>query len=224
MKAKVLLLILVFCLWTSTKPVEGEIVVIEFSGVFTSIDDSTGLLGNITDETVFSGTYTYDTATANTSGRTDMGEYVHSSPYGITIFAADFVFETHATHTGQFLLSITDNATTNPHDGYYVKSSENTPLSNGLDVALIEWYLGDITETALASITLPAAAPVLGDWATSQLSIKGPYESGHRTFVLEGVITSATLVPEPCMNLFVLGELVGSIRRTQHKRCNANQK
>ena len=85
-------------------------------------------------------------------------------------------------------------------DGYSVYSKyENISIpSLGLNSSYIYWVLGDYDHTALSSDALPVTAPVLTDWEYNRLRIF-IFDSDlpGSTFGIEGIVTQATLIPEP---------------------------
>jgi len=126
------------------------------------VHDPYNLLGgaiNVND--TVTGKYTYDSETPDTYPD-DLGVGVYwqnSSSCGIEVKAGGFVFKTNASDI-DFAIGIFDNA---PYyyDSYVVVSNKNLPLSNGMLVELIYWWLCDETCTVLSSDTLPTTAPKL---------------------------------------------------------------
>lgn len=147
----VLAICLAFGKWTQAAP-----ITIKVTGVVTSIRD---LEDYPYSDTVyagvpFSGTYTYDDATLNTSIHADMGIYQYDSPYGFNISVGGFEFRTSPTHAGQFKISISNDSTWQPYDRYIIESNQNENLSTGLIVNSIHWSLYDETHSALSSTSL----------------------------------------------------------------------
>jgi len=130
-----------------------------------TVDDSDNLLGgSISVEDIITGEYTYESTTSDSNALATVGDYRHtSSPFGITINADGFVFETDPSNV-DFLVEIVNNHSGPPRDNYLLRSYNNLDLPNGVLVDHISWQLDDETATALSSEDLPTAAPNLEDW------------------------------------------------------------
>jgi hypothetical protein len=139
----------------------------------------------------FTGIYTYDSTTTNSSSGI-FGRYVQNSPYGITLALGGLEFETSQPHVGQFVINIAMPSSQNWYS-YSINSYLNAPLSNELTVSSIGWRLGDSTYTALSSTALPLTAPLLSQWQSNILEIWG----GSNSFYINGVVMQAVLIPEP---------------------------
>lgn len=152
----------------------------------------------------FIGTYTYESSTID-SGE---GMYLHNSPYGIDILLGGFEFKTSPSHVGQFSVRVKDNDANyygKLSDSYGVRSYDNSPLSNGVEISSISFGLSDSTHATLSSNALPLIAPVLSDWDATSLQIYGIGNS----LSIQGAITHVVLVPEPATLLLLgLGGLV----------------
>jgi hypothetical protein len=172
-------------------------ITIEISGEVTSASGS-GLPSTIYEGIAFTGTYTYDSSTPNTSGVDFCGQYVHDAPYGITLSLGGYEFKTTSDHIGQFKVTIV-NAVVN-NDTYGIISTENT-LVNGVTVEYIFWELGRPGST-ITPVVLPVTAPILTDWDYNVLAISGTGDLGDLS--IEGTVTQA--VPEPFTGvLMVIG-------------------
>ncbi|MCE5187253.1 MAG: PEP-CTERM sorting domain-containing protein [Planctomycetaceae bacterium] len=194
---------------------EAAPITIKITGVVTSVRD---LEDYPYSDTVyvgvpFSGTYTYDNATLNTSIHNDSGIYTHGFPYGFNLSLGGFEFKTSPTHTGQFKISIYNDSTWQPYDRYIIESNQNENLSTGLIVNSIHWSLFDETHSALSSTDLESTAPYLVAWESNNLTIAcGIVGFGNATFAVHGTVTEAVVIPEPAtMLLLGLGGLM--IRR-----------
>jgi hypothetical protein len=178
-------------------PVQAVLITIEITGKVTEGYGS--LWGDgIHEGAVFNGTYTYDSSAPDTSDRSDIGLYVHDSPYGLNISLGGFEFETVPNHTGQFNITITDNG---PNaDSYSVESNQNAPLSNGATVNTFFWSLHG-PDSVISSTDLPVEAPLLSQWPGNILFIYGKDVLGNG-YLIEGVVTQA--IPEPATSTFLL--------------------
>lgn len=188
------LVILVTCAISfCTQQVQAVPITIEITGNVTSVTGS-GAPDSIDIRSVFTGTYTYDTSTADSHSSPRWGDYRHDSGYGFEIFLGGLEFETVSTHVGGFGIDLWDDVLgghDNLYDKYNVYSSRNSRLPNG-DSYLILWRLDDDTHTALSSDALPVTAPVLSDWTRNSFVINYP-----NTWSIGGVVTEAVLIPEP---------------------------
>ena len=176
-------------------------ITIEISGEVTSASGS-GLPSTIYAGVTFTGTYTYDSATPNTSDFGNIGRYVHNSPYGIEVLIGGFEFMTELNHIGQFEVAITDGGSN--YDWYRIMSNENAPV-DGITVESISWELGGPPST-ISSIALPTSAPEITDWTINVLEISGP------NLFIQGKVTQAVPEPFTCV-LMVMGVLFFRRRR-----------
>lgn len=150
----------------------------------------------------FTGSYTYNTSTNNSSTQSGTGIYVHNSPYGFNISLGGFEFKTAENHIGEFGIFLYDNYSLQPFDRYIVDSSENSLLSTGLKVNNISWYLYDSSHTALSSTILPFVAPNVSAWSGNTFSI-GCGGGANATFAVWGKVTRAEIIPEPATFLLL---------------------
>jgi hypothetical protein len=175
---------------------QAEIITLEISGVITSASGS-GLPASIYEDVTFTGTYTYDSCTLNTSDFDFCGQYVHDAPYGITLSLGGYEFKTTSNHTEQFEIGIT-NAVEN-WDYYRVISNENSPV-DAIAIDSISWILGGPGST-ISTFTLPDSEPAvlveLGDWASNTLEISG------QNLLIQGTVTQVELIPEPLTGILM---------------------
>ena len=170
-------------------------IAIKIVGEVTDVDDSYNLLGgaiNVGDK--ITGKYIYDSTTPDSEPDPTMGWYWHtSSPYGMVLETGGFVFETDPNNV-DFLMAIFDNNYYYNGDLYAPVSYNNLPLSNGMQVAIMYWFLIDGTNNALSGDALPTTAPVLSDWTENYLNIRGYDPSNpYNSFSITGTVTKATL-------------------------------
>jgi hypothetical protein len=195
LSARIVFLLAFVTLLFSASLAQAVPITIEITGEVTSASGS-GLPGTIYEGVTFTGSYTYDSSTPNTSYIDYRGQYVHDAPYGITLSLGGYDFETTSNHIEQFEVAIT-NAVVN-YDWYRIISNDNAPI-DGITVESISWALGGPPST-ISSIALPTSAPEITDWITNVLEI-----SGQNLFI-QGTVTQA--VPEPLTGvLMVIGVL-----------------
>jgi len=206
MKAKVITLAIVICYWVCLNQAQAVPITIEITGEVTEGYGS--LWGDgIYEGAVFTGTYTYNSSTPDTSDRSDIGLYVHDSPYGLNISLGGFEFKTVPNHTGQFNITITDNG---PNaDSYRVESNQNALLSNGATVNYVFWSLhGPIS--MISSTELPLVPPTVSQWPNNVLHIFGQDILGSAYFI-KGTVTQA--IPEPATSTLLVTMGVFLLRR-----------
>jgi len=169
---------------------EGAIITIAIEGVVDYVDDPYGLLpGDIEAGAGITGTYKYESSTADSNPFATFGSYWHRDPHGIFLDVGGVTFRSRDVGA-QFLVEITNDYP--PFDDYYLLSYNNEPLAYGIPVHYISWHLHDPSGTAVSSVQLPTTVPVLDDWDANILSI-----TGKRYFGIKGHVTSAAVVPEP---------------------------
>lgn len=207
-KAKILTaLFVVLSLWSGN--LRAGLITIYLTAEVTYVDDFDNLLeGKVTAGDIITGSYSYDSDTPDDNPMSSAGAYFHySPPYGISLSVGGLVFQTDPDNV-EFLIGI-DNGTYGT-DTYGLRSYNNLPLSNGVEIEYIHWQLDDLTLTALSSDALPTTPPVLEDWQYDRgLLIKFGFY-GESSIMAR--VTSA--VPEPAtILLLALGSLLLTRRR-----------
>jgi len=189
----------------------ADLITIEIEAIVDRVsDDGNFLEGQISPGDLITGFYIYESTTPDSSPSVTIGRYEHSTPpHGIFLNVGGFNFETDTSNV-DFCIDIINNSISGGlHDGYGLLSYNNLPLYNGVLVDTISWWLEDSSATALSSDELPTTAPVLEDWKSYFLIIRG---SGHPTFDIWAHVTSA--IPEPVsIILFGMGGLLIRKRR-----------
>jgi hypothetical protein len=145
-------------------------VTIAITGVIDSIEDQANLLGGaFKPGDAITGTYTYNAALSDSNADPNAGDYWHTTaPYGISLKVGGRVVESNPQDVG-LMLWIQNN--TDGRDVYFVRSYRNHPLFNGMYVHVIDWLLGDPTQTALKNDSLPRSAPKLDNWQQSSYAL-----------------------------------------------------
>jgi len=188
----------------SVSVLDAGIVEISLTAEIMYIRDPDEFDGQLQIGDIITGSYKYESTTPDSNPLPTVGDYEHySSPYGISLTAGGFVFQTDPDNVN-FLVEVVNNHYASPtEDNYGIISYNNLPLSNGVPIAGIEWHLSDTSGTALSSDALPTTPPVLDDWSYSwgMLIHTGPH-TGH--VAIEADVTSVELVPEPT-TLVLLG-------------------
>ena len=141
------------------------------------------------------GTYTYNPPTKDTNTDTTVGDYQHvKKAYGITVKAGNIVFKTDPKNV-DFLVELTNR---DMDDHYLLRSYNNLPLSNGVQVEHISWQLDNDTGEALSSESLKKAStpPKLQDWVNPfGLTItRGDEFDFEHSFFLRAHIDSVKLI------------------------------
>ena len=190
-------------LLTLEEPAQAFPVAIQISGNVTSAGGNS-LPDTIHVGDIFTGIYTYDSETPDSDDSAKRGKYLHSAPYGISLFLGGFEFRTDINHTDQFVVSIANDVVYNrTYDEYAVTSQKNSPLLNGSAINYITWQLSDNTHSAFSAIDLPIEAPILSQWNYNYFETSGP------DLWIRGTVTQAVLIPEPAtMLLLSLGGLL----------------
>jgi len=207
MKHTIILLIFVICAISfCTEQAQAIPIIIEITGEVKEIRDLEAYPYQeiIHEGDTFTGIYTYDSATTDSSSSSDIGRYVQDSPYGFDVSLGGFEFKTADSHVGQFGISLYDNYSTQPYDRYLLVSHLNVPLSTGIPVYSIAWDLYDDTHSAISSVVLPTSAPIISEWPSNELVIGcGGDPGGNHTLAIWGAVTEAVLVPEPLTGMLV---------------------
>jgi hypothetical protein len=188
---------------------EATLITIEIEGVVDYVGDPDGYLeGKIKVGDTFTGSYTYDSDTPDSSPLDLVqGNYWHyAPPAGISLTVGGFDFKTDPANV-EFRVALRNDIPPGGSDVYSIGSSNNLPLSNGTLVESVWWQLNDNTGSALSSDALPTIPPTLDRWQANVFDI-----SGYRTFGIRGHVTTA--IPEPAtIFLFSLGGLFLRKRR-----------
>lgn len=185
----------------------AALITIQFSGHVTSVSGN-GIPDTIKTGDIFTGSYTYDLYTVDSAPTNDKyGEYLHSSPHGISVFLGGYEFKTDHLHHGQFSVLV-DMYYANRYY-YIIKSNQNTMFPFESPIEEILWALGDITRSVLSSDALLTVDPNLDEWDYNILRITGADQS----FRIEGKVTQVTLIPEPSTGLFLLSSIAYFLRR-----------
>jgi len=186
-------IIITVLLLANGSPAQAEVITIAIEATVDWVDDPCDYLeGNITPGDIITGTYTYDSDTANSSTTPTVGSYWHyDSPFGMELNAGGFEFKTDPANV-EFLVQIVNDHGVLEYDGYLLRSYNNLPLSNGVPVDHISWQLDDYSGQAISSTDLTTSAPVLANW-DQPIGLR--LESDRR-FHVQSQVTSAYVIPE----------------------------
>jgi len=196
-------------------PAHAALVTIQITAEIDDVYDPYGYLGGkIKVGDTITGRYIYDSSTPDQDwlrgggvSSPTVGRYHYfNPPYGISLTAGGFVFQTDPAGVNFLVGIVNDNDSGD--DIYYIDSYNNLPLSNGVTVGNISWYLNDPTGHVFSNDALPISAPILDDWGLNFLSAGGG--GGRATvFAFAGHVTAAELVPEPgTILLLTVGSLL----------------
>ena len=217
---KVAAIIITVLMLANVSPVRAEIITIAIEATVSWVNDPCDYLeGNIGPGDIITGTYIYDSTTADSNPSSTVGEYwYYESPFGLSLSAGGFDFKTDPCYV-EFLVAIRNNQGITEEDGYILRSLNNIPLSNGALVDDIYWQLNDSSGQALSSIDLLITAPILEDWQDGNwLLIEG--EPRVTDFSIQAQVTSVVVVPEPA-SIIAFGCVFIVLRKhgsKQHRR------
>ena len=183
----------------------AALITIQISGHVTSAS-GIGLPDTIKAGEAFTGTYSYDSLTPNSDARPNRGVYQQDETYAINILLGGYEFKT----TGGFSITIWNNFTSSLGTSYdfYGINGWGSALPDKQH-CIIGWSLTDYNCQALSSNALPNEAPNLDDWTSNRIQLSNP-----NVFLINGLVTEATLIPEPT-SLLLLGvgfSLIRAIR------------
>jgi hypothetical protein len=183
----------------------AESITFQFEGTVTGIVDEglageSFLDGSVTAGTAFTGSYTFDSETSNSSTQSGKGTYRSTGlPYGMTVEVGNYVFRT-ASAGAELTIEIVDDFLPG-RDSYSVSSSpseaagsEIAPFINDI---IVGWFLRSLSNP-LSSVDLLTVPPSLGSWPANELEI-----FGHNLICLGACPTVrvtgevGTVVPEP---------------------------
>lgn len=152
-------------------------VTIEYSAIIEfAIDPENALNGQAEPGIVISGKYKYDTDSPDLDPSSEVGRYRFMAPSPFELFEMvaevnGLRFETNPSAFGSYVMSLTNH---DPRgDSYSVASFNNLPLPTGMSVDRISLRLDDPTGAALSSTEVSGSAPVVEDWESASLDIRG---------------------------------------------------
>jgi hypothetical protein len=194
---------------------DAALITIDITATVDSVtDDGPGdgwLDGLISPGSIITGSYTYESSTADSNPSSTVGHYWHyATPAGISLSVSGLDFTTDPANV-QFLVGVVNDGTSGGlHDSYWIYSYNNLSLSNGPSVDAVIWALEDPTASALSTDALPTSPPVLDDWQ-SVLGLRLEGEKGG--YFVDATVTSA--VPEPATILLLA---IGTLTLRKRKR------
>lgn len=178
-----------------TLPAKAEWVTIRIEGVIEGVSDYFNILeGKVDVCDTFTGWYTYDTSTPDTSINENESAHVHNSqPAGVHIDIGGLSFESDPENL-YFAIGIANNYL---DDGYGFSSHNIISNDESVPVQAISWWLTDPTGNAISSTALTTEPPILENWLYNNLYIGSP----AMKYEIQGHVTSA--IPEPATLLLL---------------------
>ncbi|HEY0894042.1 MAG TPA: hypothetical protein VGE32_13365, partial [Cellvibrio sp.] len=217
----------------------AEVVSVDITAVVEYVDDYKNYLGGkIKPGDQITGTYVYDTATADDNTIATVSDYWHKQPgHGICLDVAGLKFGSSAT-TPSFLVELVNNHYSN-NDNYLLRSYKNDfaisakPDPNYPTGAVenhIAWQLDDNTMQALNSTLLTDQPPRLSDWKSlfgltidSRVSgAQGFFVRAHVTSAVRGSSTSIGTCVTPTEPVFASPKYIDST--LLHRSANITDK
>jgi hypothetical protein len=193
-------------------PSQAAPVCIAVNAKVTLIEDFSNILGGtVKVGDAMTGSYTYDSATPDTSTLPTAGFYWDSSASaGIILKTGHLVFRTNPASV-VFAVSIANNATTpTPVDQYVIRSYNNLFDIGSNTENHISWQLNGKTLDAISSIALPTTPPNLSAFIDYGIDIQsGP--PTNEGFLIRAEVSSATLCVVP-------GKKVTICHHASHKK------
>ena len=191
-------------------------IIVGFEGAISSSGSFSEPTGNFSQGDLLSGTWTLDTATADTDPDNTRGEYAQSGAPAFEINIGSHSFETNT-----MTIQILDNHTLGigTIDAYDVFGSSATSTVAGLTIDQMQITLRDtvVPLDALSSDAIPSTAPnplSFDQVGQAAGQITGNFGASGNTFFMNLEITSTRTVPEPGSSaLFILGLGTLALRR-----------
>jgi hypothetical protein len=219
MKNRVIILLTGLVLALAVPATHAAIIKVEIQATITSIMDQANILGsNVSVGDEITGWYAYDTSIPPSVTEDDAALYVFTSaPCGIFLSVNGFSFETDINDV-YLEVGVLNNYGLNEIDEFWMRSRNNLSLPGGMPIDFISFQLVDENGQAIDSHELPVEAPTLTDWQSNYLNIDGTTEYinpiDKKSLVINAVVTSAVLVPEPVTTLLLItGSLAIRLRK-----------
>lgn len=174
-------IVLLFSLLAFQPSINAEIVRIDITAIVDSVTDPGNYLeGKIQKNSLITGYYIYDSSTPDASPSNPIaGHYYYSTPpFGIFLYASDFVFQTNLSNVNFEIGIYNNDMGGGPYGGdytldvYHIVSHNNIFLPNNMPIYSINWQIYDSYGNALQNDSLPIVAPNVRDYQVNYLVIE----------------------------------------------------
>jgi len=212
--AIILLTGLVFALAVTVA--HAALIKVEIQATITGIMDQANILGSsvsVGDE--ITGWYAYDTSASPSEVYGGIALYVFdSAPCGMFFTVGGFNFKTDINDIN---LEVGVQNDTSNTDNFTLTSKNNVSILD-MPIDNIHFQLSDDTALAIDNYNLPTESPVLDNWPSMKslniFGVKYLTPTDKQSLIINSVVTSAVLVPEPVtMLLLITGSLAIRFRK-----------
>jgi hypothetical protein len=217
MKNRVIILLTGLVLTLAVSATHAAIIKVEIQATITSIMDQADILGSsvsVGDE--ITGWYAYDAPALPSEVYGGIALYVfNSAPCGMFFTVGGFNFETDINNIH---LEVGVQNNTSNTDAFTLTSKNNISILD-MPIDNIHFQLSDDTALAIDNYNLPTESPVLDNWPSMKslniFGVKYLNPTDKQSLIINSVVTSAVLVPEPITMVLILtgGIIVRSRKR-----------
>ena len=198
-------LVLAFACLTAPCIAHAENVAIRFEGIVTGVSENGGYLsGRVQKGDRVTGTYAYNTSTADADPSPVLGVYRHLLPqHGIRVVVNGLSFRTQPKPTGSvFLTTVQDGK---PGGPYFEDDFAFHSFENAMDIDVpggdshISLLLRKFSGTQYSGDAIPAGVPVLSQWDVKAVQVNSINAQGEFFSIALDLTSVAPCTTKDCI-------------------------